>query len=339
MAQYPCFDDNVAMSAAITDFGDGDDVIVNGTGHYYSQVTKKPVGRYIVGLNQNGSNRSGYPAATNDVLLASPAVGDLLGNGGREVVDVTEGGTLYAVDGNGHSLPGFPLSLPGNTFAAGPAIAPVDGSGREGIYVASYSGLEVFSMADLGSPTIEPLASGSRSFSTPTIASLGNGSLSVLLTSASGTYGCGATDTYHLRIWTVNGTSPAQLTPAAWPTFHGNMHRSGSNLAVTAPPPTAIHAVLSGSNQAQVTWTPPKEAAAYGVSGYTVTTFDAKGQPVGTPVAMPSHSGGRPTSQPPEPPSSPPPAPTPPAAPPTRRPASPPTCCPATPRPISGPPW
>jgi hypothetical protein len=248
-------------SPAVADFG-GSEVIVNGTGHYYSQTTGQPVGRYIVGLNANGTTHAGYPTATNDVTFASPAVGDLLGNGGSEVVDVTENGTLYAVDQNGNAVPGFPLTLPGEgsqPFSAGPAIAPVDSTGRNGIYVPSPDGLIVYSMADLGSPTIEPLPGGATSFSTPTIANLGSGGLSAILTSASGNLSCGATDTYNVTVWTVNGTNASQMGASSWPTFHGNMQRSGSNLPVIAwQAPASLGATVAGTLH-PISWGPGNE--------------------------------------------------------------------------------
>ncbi|MGD0834057.1 MAG: fibronectin type III domain-containing protein [Candidatus Dormibacteria bacterium] len=275
-------------SPAITDFGDGIDVVVNGTGHYYSQTTGEPVGRYIVGYNQNGSTRPGYPVTTDDVSFASPAVGDLLGNGGREVVELTENGMLYAVDGNGNVLSGFPFTLPnGDDFSAGPAIAPVDSTGRNGIYVPSGSELLVYSMAALGSPAVESIPGGAPSYSTPTIANLGNGSLSVILTSASGNYACGATDTYNVTVWTVNGTTPSQLNGSSWPTFHGNMDRSGSNIAVLPDPPTDVTATLTGSNQATITWVPPTDVSTEGITGYEVTLDNALGQAIGTPQSVP----------------------------------------------------
>ena len=276
-------------SPAITDFGHtgGTDVVVNGTGHYYSQTTGKPVGRYIAGFNQDGSTHYGYPVPTNDVSFASPAVGDL-GSGGPYVVEVTENGTLYVVDGNGYA--DDKLTLPdGDDFSAGPAIAPVDSTGQNGIYVPSGNDLVVYSMDDLGSPAQLPLPSGAQSYSTPTIAALGGGGtgqLSVVLTSAGGTSTCGATDTYHVTVWTVNGTSASQLNDSAWPTFHGNMQRTGSNLDLPPSPPTGVTATSTASGEAGVSWTAPSDAAYVGVTGYTVTTYNARGAQVGTPQSL-----------------------------------------------------
>ncbi len=223
-------------SPAITDFGDGNDAIVNGTGHFYHQTSNPAAGKYIVGLNQGGANRPGYPVPINDVSFGSPAVGDLFANGGREMVEITEGGTMYALYGNGSSVSGFPLSVPaGHHFSAGPAIAPVDSSGQNGIYATGGTQLAVYSMGSPSTPTLVTTPGSAAPYSTPTVADLGGGHLSVVLGSVAGNTSCGQTDTYHVTVWSVAGTNPAALGASSWPTFHGNMQRSGSNLPRNAP--------------------------------------------------------------------------------------------------------
>jgi hypothetical protein len=259
------FDEVPWSSPAISDFGDGNYVTVNGTGHYYNQTRSPANGTYIVGLNQDGTSRSGYPVATSNVSFASPAVGDLFGNGGREAVEITEPGAMYALSGNGTPVPGFPLSVPGgHYFSAGPAIAPVDSSGQNGIYAPAESELAVYSMNNLSSPTIVATPGGAAPYSTPTVADLGGGHLSVVLGSVSGSTTCGVTDTYHVTVWAVGGTNPAQMGPSSWLTFHGNMQRSGSNLPRTAPnsqpvaPTQVAVTALDGSM-----WTSPGYGGAF----------------------------------------------------------------------------
>jgi uncharacterized protein YvpB len=48
-------------------------------------------------------------------------------------------------------------------------------------------------------------------------------------------------------------------------------------------PPVSVAATSSDSGQAVVSWTPPADAAAYRVSGYLVTTYNDRGQQVGSP--------------------------------------------------------
>jgi uncharacterized protein YvpB len=47
------------------------------------------------------------------------------------------------------------------------------------------------------------------------------------------------------------------------------------------PPPVSVAATSSDSGQAVVSWTPPADAAAYGVTGYGVITYTDQRQPVG----------------------------------------------------------
>ncbi len=233
-------------SPAIADTGGGNLVVFNGTGHFYNQTRNPAVGKFIPGFNQDGSAHGGFPAGTNGVLFASPAVGDLAGDGGREVVDVTESGELYAVHTDGSAYGGFPRAVPGwYGFSAGPAIAPVDAGGRNGIYQPSGNTLVVYAMDNVGSPTIVqtpgPPAGQAATFSTPTVADLGGGHLSVVLGSVQGSQACGSSNTYDITVWSVNGTNPSAMGASSWPTFHGNMQRSGSNLPPPAPPPPSAH--------------------------------------------------------------------------------------------------
>jgi hypothetical protein len=245
------FDEVPWSSPAVVDFGDGNQTIVNGTGHFYSETSDPGAGQYIVGLNPDGSNRTGFPHSTGDVTFGSPAVGDILGNNGRDVVTITEGGNLFATDGNGNNLPGYPVGIPDSvaphTQLGGAALAPVDANSRMGIFapygtgVPGNTGLAVYAPTASGPGTpllvptpITPNSTGATTYSTPTVADLGGGTLSVIMASSALPGSCGQGNTYYLDWWAINGTSPSQMTSAAWPTFHGNFARTGNNLP--APP-------------------------------------------------------------------------------------------------------
>lgn len=114
------------------------------------------------------ARRSGFPVniraqgrRSKDLVLASPAVGDLFGIGLPIIVVVTGNGCIFALwpEGNEHKnelgepdpfLPGFPYCAPlpdpstpksyghGNTFAASPVLADLDGDGILEIIAANY---------------------------------------------------------------------------------------------------------------------------------------------------------------------------------------------------------
>jgi hypothetical protein len=227
--------------------GNGVIDIVNGTGDFFPNK-----GLRFDGFAQNGSTAVGFPHGTSAPTFASLATGDLLGDGRREVVEVDEHGVLYALLGDGSSAAGFPLQLPvnafseGGTFHGGPAIAPVDGSGRSnGIWVADGGHLLGYSSKGALLADLLANADGPTIYSTPTVASLGHGSLSVVALAQHNDNGstgpvCGTTNTYHLVAHDIPG-SGTSLPAWSWPTFHGNMQRTGSNLPLAPPPPPPAH--------------------------------------------------------------------------------------------------
>jgi len=114
------------------------------------------------------ARRDGFPVSirsqgrrAKDLILASPAVGDLFGVGTPIIVVATGNGCIFALwpEGNEHKnelgepdpfLPGFPYCAPlpdkstpksyghGNTFAASPVLADLDNDGILEIIAANY---------------------------------------------------------------------------------------------------------------------------------------------------------------------------------------------------------
>lgn len=86
---------------------------------------------YLVG--QSGALEAGWPAQLTEITGSAPAVGDVDGDGRR---DVAIGGAnivdqacvqprLYAVDSHGDALPGFPVDIPLVGGGLCPVLAPV----------------------------------------------------------------------------------------------------------------------------------------------------------------------------------------------------------------------
>jgi len=81
----------------------------------------------------------GFPTYTYDTSLSSPALADIDRDGDKEIVfgadmdsvnqPLPAGGYLWAVDGTGEPLPGYPLRLGGEVIWSSPAIADVEGDG------------------------------------------------------------------------------------------------------------------------------------------------------------------------------------------------------------------
>ncbi|HET9050445.1 MAG TPA: hypothetical protein VFO60_02015, partial [Candidatus Dormibacteraeota bacterium] len=231
-------------SPAVDNFGDGRATIVNGTGEFWHNTGYPTVGRYIAGFNDDGTVRQGFPSATGAAVFAGPSVGDLLGNGGREIAAVSEDGMIHVVDGSGRPLPGTPTpslfipgigQSPGGFYHGGSIIAPVDIPGRNGLWV--QGGPFLYGYDDTGaglSMKVSILMSGNM-FSTPAEAPLGDGTLGIALTSEPSLPVCNQAATWHIALFTLTQAG-SSLPGGAWPTFHGNNARSGSNLGLFPPP-------------------------------------------------------------------------------------------------------
>jgi hypothetical protein len=248
-----------ASTAAGDINGDGWDEVVAGSGHFYNA----PAGQQTSAWRHDGSVVPGWPQATGGRNFASPAIGDLLGNGGREVVQMSEDGHLYAWNGNGSAVAGWPVSPGPSAALSAPVIAPVDGSGHNGVWVVSYNALLGYSGA--GS-LVDNMALIGPGYAAPTVADLGNGHLSVVAVSQ--------TDTNN-NAWAVSVfpiPNSTTMPTGAWPTFHG------SNLHAGTEPPSAHMSALPGtenSTQFTVAWAP--DAGSVAPSGYAVWVTDNGG--------------------------------------------------------------
>ena len=231
-------------SPAVDSFGDGRATIVNGTGEFWHLNGYPAAGRYIAGFNEDGTVRAGFPSPTSAAVFAGPSVGDLLGNGGREIAAVDETGQIHVIYGNGQPLPGTPVqspyvvpggASPGGFFHGGSIIAPVDIPGRNGLWVQGGTNLYGYDYTGSGLALKATISMSGPMFSTPAEAPLGNGTMGIALTSEPTLPVCGQSDTWHVALFTLTAAG-SSLPAGAWPTFHGNNNRSGSNLGLFPPP-------------------------------------------------------------------------------------------------------
>ena len=253
---WPVFTDQTAWASPTADSLKLNGVvdIVAGTGDNYPE----PAGHAVYAFTQTGGNEGGWPVGTGDRNFASPAVGDIRGNGGREVVEVSENGKLYAWDGFGGLLAGFPVDLtagsPSALATAGrvsPIIAPVDGTGINGIWTtalvpAPNAGVNnaVEGIDSSGAVKQTFLLPGNGWNTAPlTVAPLGDGGLSVVSVNYANQAtnpGAKAQATWQVNTFAIKGTGTS-MPANSWPTFHGNIAHTGSNLPRSPAPPPPPH--------------------------------------------------------------------------------------------------
>ena len=155
--------------------------------------------------------------------VSSPAVGDVLGNGGEQVVegvDTGSGGKVWALNGaDGAALPGWPVSTPGRVIG-GVALADLTGGGYNDVLVPTTGGLEIFDgrsaqlVATLGAGTVALQNS-------PLVTIDPGGSIGITIA------GYGSGDEGIIQHYVVSGSAGHTLGLRSWPMFHQNPQLTG----------------------------------------------------------------------------------------------------------------
>jgi hypothetical protein len=253
-------------SPAVTDIsGDGRPDIVVGTGLHFPDPS---AGRRLYALDAGGRDLPGWPRATPGKVMASPAVGDLTGDGRPEVAALTEGGWVVV-----HAADGTRLWRTCNTTAGGSAcpdgypthgavsIADVDGDGQQEVVGAAEHVMRVMNGATgavEASTVIDPGTWAPPA--PPTIASVGGQAWivqHVTLDTRPGD-GRGVGDSSAVVAWTLGSA----LGRADWPTFRQSARRTGSVVDETGPT-TTVGPMPEGSGSTRV----PVQISATDASG------------------------------------------------------------------------
>jgi hypothetical protein len=93
----------------------------------------------IYALNAGGRDARGWPVDLPERCNAGVALGDLDGDGKREIVAATIGSNAWVVVVNqrGEKLPGFPVALADMSVNTSPVLADINGDGRVDILLAT----------------------------------------------------------------------------------------------------------------------------------------------------------------------------------------------------------
>lgn len=224
---------NFQSSPAVGDIdGDGWLDIVVGTG-----VAETSGGNKVYAWDHNGNLLNNWPRPTDGVMPASPALGDLDGDGVLDVVigcgsDAnTSCKKLYAWHGDGSVVTGFPITPWSNSWDSvqnalpyGTVLADYDSDGEvEILFVHEGS----FGIATVGPDGIKENDSSLKTqyvlSSAPVVADVDNdGTLEVVIGGAATQ---SASSNGAIYIWDVAGGADADLP---WPMFHQNVARTGT---------------------------------------------------------------------------------------------------------------
>ena len=130
-------------SPAVADIDNDDEYeIVAGT--FQGPVGPDPFPFYA--FENDGSIISGFPVLLSGVIKSTPAIGDLDGDGSKEIViisyDDTNDDSLYVIDAAGNFKTGFPLGVHYARLSS-PALGDLDGNGTLEIIVGGLTNTEI----------------------------------------------------------------------------------------------------------------------------------------------------------------------------------------------------
>jgi len=130
-------------SPAIADIdNDGEFEIVAGT--FQGPVGPDPFKMYAWEID--GSIINGFPVTLSGVIKSTPAIGDLDGDGSKEIViisyDDTNDDSLYVFDLSGNLRTGFPVGVRYARLSS-PALGDIDGDGNLEILVGGFTSTEI----------------------------------------------------------------------------------------------------------------------------------------------------------------------------------------------------
>ena len=138
-------------------------------------------------LDASGRELAGWPQEIGEMVLCSPAAGDVDGDGRKEVVVVSQDARVHVFDAAGRLLPGWPRKVGANSNTS-PALVDLDGRPGLEILAGTGDGLLVALRADGAAPAGSwPARLGPMGPASPAVADLdGNGAVDIVAANING---------------------------------------------------------------------------------------------------------------------------------------------------------
>jgi hypothetical protein len=169
----------------------------------------------------------------------SPAIGDIEGNGGVEVLegaDTGSGGLVWALNGsNGAPLPGWPQATSGRIIGS-ITTADLTGRGYNDVLVPTTNGLVIYD--GQSAQVVAVLGSGQLGLqNAPMVTTDPNGTIGITIA------GYNALNQGVIQHYEIAGSAGRSLGRRSWPMFHQNSHLTGT---LTAPAPGHLNKPIVG---------------------------------------------------------------------------------------------
>jgi hypothetical protein len=184
-----------------------------------------------------------WSATLNGITADSPALADVEGNGGLEVVEGTQAGTIYVLNGaNGSVVWSAPTS---GQVMGSPVTADLTGNGYQDVIVPTTAGIDIFD--GRSGAEVATLAPSDGFQSSPLVTDDPGGHIGI---TGAGYFDNGSALVGIVEHWVVSGGSGSTVNEkGAWPQFHHDPQLTG-DAGTPAPAPLEVpcNAPVGGPN-------------------------------------------------------------------------------------------
>jgi len=194
-----------------------------------------------------------WSASLNGVTADSPALADVQGNGQLDVVEGTQAGTVYVLNGTN----GAPVWVAGTSgqVIGSPVTADVTGGGYQDVIVPTSNGIDIFD--GRSGAQVATLGAGDGFQSSPLVTDDPNGHIGITGAGWSNNGSALVGTIVHWEIDNTNGSGLSVYAHGAWPQFHHDPQLTGD---AGTPAPASIQV--------------PCNAPSGGPDGYVLSASD-----------------------------------------------------------------